>query len=144
MLQNYKTIEQCTLEYDPNRGASIDPHIDDCWIWGERIVTVNLLSDTVLILTKYKGDKKRYNLNLAPEISNEIDDVAIRISMPRKSLIVLYDDARYNWEHSILREDIQFRRVCLAYREFTLPYLPGGNNESEGKHILEIAKTFWE
>lgn len=143
LLQKYRTIEQCSLEYDPCRGASIDPHIDDCWIWGERIVTVNLLSDSVLTLTKYKGSRNRYNLNLAPDNLREPDDVVIRIPMPRKSLIVLFGEARYTWEHCVLRDDIKSRRVCLAYREFTLPYLPDGEREKEGKSILEIAKNFW-
>lgn len=53
ILKDYQTIEQCSLEYDPNKGASIDPHIDDCWIWGERVVTVNCLSDSVLTLSRY-------------------------------------------------------------------------------------------
>lgn len=35
-LKGYQTIEQCSLEYTPESGSSIDPHIDDCWIWGER------------------------------------------------------------------------------------------------------------
>lgn len=52
LLKTFQTIEQCSLEYDPVKGASIDPHIDDCWIWGERVVTVNCLSDSVLTLAK--------------------------------------------------------------------------------------------
>ena len=52
LLNNFQTIEQCSLEYDPSKGASIDPHIDDCWIWGERVVTVNCLSDSVLTLSR--------------------------------------------------------------------------------------------
>lgn len=51
LLRTFQTIEQCSLEYDPTKGASIDPHIDDCWIWGERVVTVNCLSDSVLTLS---------------------------------------------------------------------------------------------
>lgn len=63
ILKGYETIEQCSLEYDPNKGASIDPHIDDCWIWGERIVTVNCLSDSVLTMTPFRTDNnKKYNL----------------------------------------------------------------------------------
>lgn len=143
ILNDYQTIEQCSLEYDPLRGASIDPHIDDCWIWGERIVTVNLLADSVLILTKYKGDKNRYNLDLVTFMHRNVEDIAVRIPMPRRSLIVLYGDARYNWEHCILREDIKARRVCLAYREFTKPYLAGGAQEAEGKKIIELAENFW-
>lgn len=33
LLKDYHTIEQCSLEYDPERGACIEPHIDDCWVW---------------------------------------------------------------------------------------------------------------
>lgn len=62
LLEGYEVIEQCSLEYDPSKGASIDPHIDDCWVWGERIVTVNCLSDSALTMTPYKGDMKKYNL----------------------------------------------------------------------------------
>lgn len=52
LLETFQTIEQCSLEYDPTKGASIDPHIDDCWIWGGRVVTVNCLSDSILTLTR--------------------------------------------------------------------------------------------
>lgn len=115
LLKGYEVIEQCSLEYDPTKGASIDPHIDDCWIWGERIVTVNLLSDSVLTMTPYKGDKKKYNLvcaeNYPPLVENDgslnidlIDkgqsmleickplkdmDVVIRIPMIRYAYFVL-------------------------------------------------------
>lgn len=44
LLHDYHTIEQCSLEYDPNKGASIDPHIDDCWIWGERKILLQFES----------------------------------------------------------------------------------------------------
>lgn len=52
LLSDYQSIEQCSLEYPPERGASIEPHIDDCWVWGERVVTVNCLGDSVLTLTR--------------------------------------------------------------------------------------------
>lgn len=64
--------------------------------------------------------------------------------MPRKSLIVLYGSPRYQWEHSVLREDISERRVCIAYREFTPPYLQNGNKHNEAaKLTLEQAQQFW-
>jgi hypothetical protein len=44
----------------------------------------------------------------------------------RNSLIVLYGPPRYQWEHCVLREDIDSRRVCIAYREFTPMFLAGG------------------
>ncbi|XP_013190066.2 alpha-ketoglutarate-dependent dioxygenase alkB homolog 4 [Amyelois transitella] len=168
MLKHYETIEQCSLEYDPSKGASIDPHIDDCWIWGERIVTVNCLSDSVLTMNRFRGDIAKYNLISAEEyppvlgpdgsIINQDEtqesvleatkpksdiDIIVRIPMPRRSLIVLYGEARYHWEHSVLREDITSRRVCIAYREFTPPYLSYGKHEEIGNEIRKKAKQFW-
>lgn len=157
LMRNYHTIEQCSLEYDPTKGASIDPHIDDCWVWGERVVTVNCLSDSVLTLTRYEGDKGRYNLPQVdkyrnklialPELPAELDsaDLVIRVLMPRRSLLVMYGPPRYAWEHSVLREDVSARRVCIAYREFTPPYLDENcvEHQSAGKQILDIGQNFW-
>lgn len=53
LLNGFITIEQCSLEYDSSKGASIDPHIDDCWVWGERVVTVNCLGKSILTLSRY-------------------------------------------------------------------------------------------
>lgn len=169
LLKGYDVIEQCSLEYDPSKGASIDPHIDDCWIWGERIITVNCLSDSVLTMTRYHGDTKKYNLHCAEkycplvkpdgsinlecrdldktayEASKSQDDldVVVRIPMPRRSLLVFYGEPRYHWEHCVLREDISSRRVCIAYREFTPPYMQNGCHEEAG-NLVRQAKTFWD
>ena len=66
LLDGYQTVEQCSIEYRPETGARIDPHIDDCWVWGERIVQLNMASDSVLTLFPYcdslQGDKSKYNL----------------------------------------------------------------------------------
>ncbi|KAL9929313.1 alpha-ketoglutarate-dependent dioxygenase alkB homolog 4 [Glossina fuscipes fuscipes] len=158
ILDNFQTIEQCSLEYDPSKGASIDPHIDDCWVWGERVVTVNCLGNAVLTLTLYEEAKDLHNLsklqkyNLAvvadyqqflreplfPKEKIQIfESKVLRIPMPNLSLIVLYGPARYQFEHSVLREDILERRVCLAYREFTAMYLKDGEFSDKGKEILQ-------
>lgn len=47
-LRDFKPVELCNLDYSPARGSGIDPHRDDSWLWGERLVTLNLLSHTVL------------------------------------------------------------------------------------------------
>lgn len=167
LLASFRTIEQCSLEYDPSKGAAIDPHIDDCWVWGERIVTVSCLSDSVLTLTLYKGDPGRYNLpvietyrsQLLLDLANETQlsdwcDVVVRLPMPARSLMVLYGGPRYQWEHCVLREDIVKRRVCVAYREFTAPYLPGWNavttnnkdleEQYKGAEVLTRAAEFYD
>ncbi|XP_038215635.1 alpha-ketoglutarate-dependent dioxygenase alkB homolog 4 [Zerene cesonia] len=169
LLKGYKVIEQCSLEYNPSTGASIDPHIDDCWIWGERIVTVNCLSDTALTMTAYNGDMSKYNLLSAEEYpplvqpNGDLDlefksnknvlescepiinrDAIVRIPLIRRSLTVLYGESRYLWEHCVLREDITSRRVCIAYREFTPPYMPNGCHNVIGNEIRNKAKQFWD
>ena len=61
-LEDYRTAEQCSIEYKPETGSCIEPHIDDIWIWGERIVQLNLLADSVLTFFPYRGGVDRYNL----------------------------------------------------------------------------------
>jgi len=68
----------------------------------------------------------------------------VRVPLPRRSLLVMYGEPRYDWEHCVLREDIVDRRVVIAYREFTPTYLPGGREGDFGKGILKTAERFWE
>ncbi|RZF35459.1 hypothetical protein LSTR_LSTR014846 [Laodelphax striatellus] len=147
LLRDFQTIEQCSLEYDSDRGSSIDAHIDDCWIWGERIVTVNVIGDSVLTMVPYRDTNTRYNLCDAPNPFNnlsqsKVPNVVVKIPIPSRSLLVLYGEARYWWEHLIPREDIKGRRVCLAYREFTKPYLSCGEFGGEGDFIRERIAFF--
>lgn len=56
----------------------------------------------------------------------------------------MYGAARYDWEHQVLREDIIDRRICLAYREFTPPYLPNGKNHNKSEEILKKSLNFFK
>ncbi|KAM8715098.1 hypothetical protein ACLKA7_002185 [Drosophila subpalustris] len=156
LLRNFQTIEQCSLEYEPSKGASIDPHVDDCWIWGERVVTVNCLADAVLTLNVYEEQQaSKYNLDLVPQYEQQLlepllspEQLAsykgkvLRIPMPNLSLIVLYGPARYQFEHAVLREDVSERRVCIAYREFTPMYIAGTDKE-QGVAVRLKSQLFW-
>ncbi|KAM4760594.1 alpha-ketoglutarate-dependent dioxygenase alkB homolog 4 isoform 1-T1 [Cyanocitta cristata] len=51
VLSGFLPVEQCNLDYRPERGSAIDPHFDDWWLWGERLVSLNLLSKTVLSMS---------------------------------------------------------------------------------------------
>lgn len=121
------------------------------------MVTVNCLADSILTLVPYSGDQTKYNLHLvdsyretlkAPYISNDELDIfrkiLVKVPMPNRSLIVMYGPARYQFEHSVLRDDITTRRVCIAYREFTPFYLNGGNETDKGKSVLDMATSFWQ
>jgi len=173
-LQDYRTVEQCSIEYRPEMGACINPHIDDCWIWGERIVQLNLMSDTYLTLVPFEAKEPiRYNLpdvSKYPKIMNDNTgevqfnplqakswdnhksypiknssdkNYVVRIPLPKRSLLIMYGNPRYNWEHCVLRKDISSRRIVIAYREFTPTYLPNGIEESIGQEILEKAENFF-
>lgn len=144
LLKDYHTIEQCSLEYDPDRGASIEPHIDDCWVWGERIVTLNLAGDSVLTMTKYNGGLDKYNLqDVDIQLPNkeDIPDICVRIPQPARSLVVIYGSARYQWLHCILRRDIKERRVCIALREFTKQFL--NPEDVMGQTVLKAASKYF-
>lgn len=127
LLNDFQSVELCNLDYRSDRGSHIDPHIDDIWIWGERLITINLLSNTILTLIPNENT------------SNKI----IYIPLPRRWMIVLYGDARYEYKHSIQQQHIQERRLAVTFRELT------GKNEKfydENKdlyeRIIRISKRF--
>ena len=123
-LKTFRPVELCNLDYGPERGASIDPHTDDTWLWGEHLVTVNLLSETILTLT---GPKHLYE---------------IQIPMPRHSLVILKGDARHTWMHGIKREDIKSRRIAVTLRELSEEFLLGDKYEQTGRPLLELASSY--
>ncbi|KAI1903481.1 hypothetical protein AGOR_G00027640 [Albula goreensis] len=131
LLQGFQPVEQCNLDYNPERGSAIDPHLDDSWLWGERLVTINLLSDTVVTMSLEEGH-------------GDLDqgEVRVRVAFPRRSLLVLQGEARHRWKHAIHRQDIHQRRVCSTYRELSSEFLPGGQQEAMGSQLLDIALSF--
>ncbi|XP_010776059.1 alpha-ketoglutarate-dependent dioxygenase alkB homolog 4 isoform X1 [Notothenia coriiceps] len=133
-LEDFRPVEQCNLEYLPQRGSSIDPHLDDSWLWGERLVTVNMLSDTTLTMSLEEGLKEEAGL--------QVEEVQVSVLLPRRSLLVLFGEARHRWKHSIRREDIQDRRVCSTFRELSEDFLSGGRHEEMGAKLLDISLSF--
>lgn len=110
---------------------------------------------TILVF-RYKGDPKRYNLPVVDSYSSELrsplassqqldafDKMLIKVPMPNRSLIVMYGMPRYQFEHSVLRTDINARRVCIAYREFTPMYLANGKSYDKSEAIFKTAQSFW-
>ena len=47
-LRTFCPVEVNILLYEQSKGSNIASHFDDFWLWGERIVGLNLLSDTVM------------------------------------------------------------------------------------------------
>ncbi|XP_051520512.1 alpha-ketoglutarate-dependent dioxygenase alkB homolog 4-like isoform X1 [Myxocyprinus asiaticus] len=131
LLASFKPVEQCNLDYDPLRGSAIDPHLDDSWLWGEHLVTINLLSNTVFTMSLDRG-------------WGDMDkgEVRVAVHLPRRCLVVLYGEARLRWKHAIHRKDIHSRRVCSTFRELSAVFLQGGVQEKLGSELLDIALSF--
>merc|ERR1719221_1781711 len=98
-LKNFEVAEYLALEYSAARSANHAFHIDDTWLWGERIIGVSLRSSTVI--TFYEPCSR----------------TALRVSVPNRSAYVLSSNVRYAWQHGILADDIDDVRIALTFRE---------------------------
>lgn len=123
-LSDFQPVELCNLEYVPDRGSSIDPHFDDFWVWGDRLVTLNLLSQSTLTFSD-----QGYNTEVA-------------VPMPQRSLIIVQGPARYNWKHAIKRQDIVSRRIAITLRELAKEFCEGGENHRVGSELIKTALSF--
>ncbi|CAH8516633.1 unnamed protein product [Heterobilharzia americana] len=145
-------VELCNLEYESIRGACIAPHYDDSWLWGDRLVTVNLCGSTCLTFTlptngfigEINDEIKRIHSSV-PE-NTLTDAFCVRVPLHRRSLIVVSGPARYLWQHEIRRSDIPTRRVAMTFRELSGLFTPNSPNLTKeqviGKQLLEIASTY--
>lgn len=124
LFHNLIPVEFCILEYTPERGSYIRPHYDDFWIWGDRLLTVNLLSETALRLTK----------------EFRIPPYEILIRMPARSLVVIQGEARYDWHHGINRYDIKSRRIAMTWREFSEEIVKDEEYKDFVAEVFSIAK----
>ncbi|KAM4886784.1 alpha-ketoglutarate-dependent dioxygenase alkB homolog 4 [Sylvia borin] len=170
VLSGFLPVEQCNLDYRPERGSAIDPHFDDWWLWGERLVSLNLLSKTVLSMSCDSEDTiQLFPISTKEELSPPASftqtsacrnsgeegtdcflsprlvpgkEVSVAILLPQRSLVVLHGDARYKWKHGIHRRHIEHRRVCITFRELSAEFSAGGRHEELGKELLQIALSF--
>ncbi|XP_068126367.1 alpha-ketoglutarate-dependent dioxygenase alkB homolog 4 [Hyperolius riggenbachi] len=168
VLEGFLPVEQCNLDYNSDRGSAIDPHFDDSWLWGERLVSLNLLADTVLTMTHSSTDTLQITSGIFPSNNNDsncaskihgvlqestipsgahtalipLAEVEVAIHLPRRSMVILYGDARYDWKHAIHRENIMKRRVCSTFRELSSEFSTGGKQEKLGQMLLEVALGF--
>ena len=123
-LADFHPVELCNLEYVPERGSAIVPHKDDQWVWGERLVTLNLLSSTTLTFSLPR------------------QSIAVHIPLPACSLVVVSGAARHDWLHSISRDKIIARRIALTLRELGRDFLKGGTEEAIGQQLAQVSLTF--
>ncbi|XP_012304425.2 alpha-ketoglutarate-dependent dioxygenase alkB homolog 4 isoform X1 [Aotus nancymaae] len=153
-LEGFRPVEQCNLDYCPERGSAIDPHLDDAWLWGERLVSLNLLSPTVLSMCREApgslllcsapsaAPEALVDSVIAPSRSVLCQEVEVDVPLPRRSLLVLRGAARHQWKHAIHRRHIEARRVCVTFRELSAEFGPRGRQQELGQELLRIALSF--
>jgi alkylated DNA repair protein alkB family protein 4 len=108
-LQNFNYTGLGNLFYQKSRGASIDPHIDHIWIWGNRITGLNLLSNTVI--------------TFSIDLFENNKTIEINIPVNKNDLYIMSSKSRYIWSHSIKKENIiEEERMVLTFREFEKDY----------------------
>lgn len=113
-LGNYQPFELCNLEYSDERLSAIEMHQDDMWIWGNRLIRYWVLLVHSVLST-------RFSLNLingsVMTLENEQRKALMFVVMPRRSLLCMYNDVRYQWKHGIFSWHISGRRIALTMRE---------------------------
>jgi alkylated DNA repair dioxygenase AlkB len=110
-LEDYDVAGVGNLLYSNVNGSHIEPHIDDVWVWGRRIIGVNLFSDTTMTFSIEVDD------NFSAKILVELD-----IPLKAGDIYIMTNNARYIWKHSIKKEFILSDRIAITVREFEEGY----------------------
>jgi alkylated DNA repair protein alkB family protein 4 len=133
ILKNYKLHEIGNLYYCKERGSHIEAHIDDDWIWGNRILGVNLLSDTIITFSKEINSvdnlivknldsvdniTKKENLNVNVQSKSESTLIELNIPLLKNQVYLFSGISRYEWKHQVKPENITSERIVITCREF--------------------------
>ena len=128
LIKDFQPVELCNLKYDSSRASCIDPHFDDFWLWGDRLITISLVSNTFYTMIPGNDDSlKAYA------------DCEILIPLKKLSLIILNDDARNKWMHSIKRSHIKSTRIAITLRELSNEFKIPNEKGLLGKQIERLA-----
>lgn len=120
---NYFTIHEIgNLRYCKELGSHIEPHIDDAWIWGDRIVGFNIFGEAQLTFLIFKDSLFDSFIENSLEDRKEIKKrIKLEINIPLKSnmMYIMSGSSRYNWFHEVKPHSIKSERVVITCREFT-------------------------
>eukprot|EP00759_Apiculatamorpha_spiralis_P029562 PhF_6_TR31728/c0_g1_i1/m.46692/K10770/ALKBH8; alkylated DNA repair protein alkB homolog 8 len=104
-------------EYLPGQGISA--HVDHTGMFQDGIVSISLGSHCVF---RFK-EKKSTRGTTSGDNEEETNKKTVEVVVPRRSMLVLTGDARYNWTHEIVArktdKDVgaRGRRVSLTFRK---------------------------
>jgi alkylated DNA repair protein alkB family protein 4 len=102
LLKDFNIDEIGNLYYEAALGSHIDPHIDHHWIWGDRIIGINLLAQTILTFS-IEYDNKLYEIDFEVGVGD---------------VYIMSEEARYIWKHSVKKENLKNDRIVITLREY--------------------------
>lgn len=103
-------------DYNAERGSNFDPHIDHTWVWGERILDLNLLSDSAL---SFFSPSPPADEDGAPHALGSPPRWRVDVPLPRRALLVFQGVGRNEWSHAVLEQNVERRRISLTVRELS-------------------------
>lgn len=118
--KSYKIAEVSALEYTESNLSNFDPHVDDTWLWGDRIAGLNLNAESAMTFVNPEGD-------------------CCDVYFPRRSFFLMSGECRYKWMHGIRPDHVHGRRVSLTFRELSDEILA---DSSTAKMVLAAASNF--
>ncbi|XP_040194343.1 alpha-ketoglutarate-dependent dioxygenase alkB homolog 4 isoform X2 [Rana temporaria] len=141
VLEGFLPVEQCNLDYNSDRGSAIDSHYDDSWLWGERLVSLNLLSDTVLTMSNSSTDLLQLfssaNLSGEPTESSHLNNAqcGLQDSAPHSGpQTALQDSAPHSGPQTALVPCSEVEvAICLPRRSLVVLY---GKARYSWKHAI--------
>lgn len=121
-LSAYRSVDLFVLRYWPERKSNLHFHVDDTHAYGEGIVNLSLESEGVLTFLEAGVGVDRAR--------------CVRVPMPVRSAVFLFEPARTAWEHAILADDLMQRRTSLTLRCLGEAW----HGTPEGREILARAE----
>jgi len=66
----------------------------------------------------------------------------VHVALPRRSAVLVAEEARFRWHHSVLREHVNETRLAMTVRELSAAFRDPTNEYefSVGRELLEKAK----
>jgi DNA N6-methyl adenine demethylase len=116
----YKIAEVSVLEYTEGNLSNFDPHVDDTWLWGDRIAGLNLNSECAMTFVNSEGD-------------------CCDVFFPQRSFFLMSGECRYNWMHGIRPDRVHGRRISLTFRELSAEIL---SDKAASDMVLSAAANF--
>ncbi|CBZ26046.1 conserved hypothetical protein [Leishmania mexicana MHOM/GT/2001/U1103] len=116
----YRIAEVSALEYMEGKMSNFDPHVDDTWLWGDRIAGLNLNEACAVTFVNSEG-------------------VCCDVYLPRRTFFLMSGDCRYKWMHGIRPEHVRGRRISLTFRELSDEILA---DTEASEMVLSAASNF--